>query len=198
MAEHTKKLRGLQDGLRARLKELREDRATSAEEKARLTREAQESFRENYRHERASVLEDLEVRRLTAFRIAHPAERPEKDAQDALLKEQQRTRVHRELTAQWAGRNGGPTLQEYEGALASGDELRIEAMEVYGPGATSNDDMRSQFSRKVAESRSARMPDEQRRAFEEIEELEKTGFETEVALGFLDQTSRELTSPTAT
>jgi len=197
MASGAKELRDLQDGLRDRLRELRDDKTISAEERTRLSREAQERYREAYHRERAVLLEDLEARRIVAYKKAHPAEKPGADTQAEILREQRRERVHRELTATWAARNGGPTLEEYETALASGDELRIEALEVYGPGAITNDDMRSQFSRKVAESRASRMPDEQREAFEELEKIERTKYETQVALHQLDSTSRELTSTSA-
>ena len=195
MASSAKKLRDLQQGLRDRLRELREDKTISQEERARLTRQEQERYREAYRRERADLLEDLEARRIVADRKAHPAERPGEDTQAEILREQRRERIHRELTAQWAGRDGGPTLQEYEAALASGDELRIEALEVYGPGAITNDDMRTQFSRRVRESRRERMPEEQVQAFGELEQIDREKYETQVALGFLDSTSRELTSP---
>jgi len=197
MASSAKKLRDLQQGLRDRLRELREDKTISAEERARLVREEQERYREAYRREKTDLLEDLEARRIVAYKKAHPAEKPGADTQAEILREQRRERIHRELTAQWAGRNGGPTLEEYEAAIASGDELRIEALEVYGPGAITNDDMRAQYTRKVAESRSARMPEEQVRAFEELEELDREKFETNIALGFMDKTSRELTSTSA-
>lgn len=195
MPRRLKDLRDLQDALRERLRELREDKSISPEERIRLTRQEQERYREAYRQGRADLLEDLEVRRIVAYRKAHPAEQPGEDTQAEILREQRRERIHRELTGTWAGRgpDGGPTLQEYETALASGDELVIEAMEIYGPGAIGNEDMRSQFSRRVQESRAARMPDEQREAFEELAEIDREKYETQVALGFMDQTSRELT-----
>lgn len=197
MASNATKLRDLQQGLRDRLRELREDKTISAEERARLVREEQERYREAYHRERADLLEDLQVRRVVAYQKAHPTEKVGSDTQAEILREQRRERIHRELTATWAGRNGGPTLAEYEAALASGDELRIEALEIYGPHAIPNDDMRSQFSRKVQESRSARMPEEQVQAFAELEEIDREKFELQVALGFMDKTSRELTGPTA-
>lgn len=197
MAAQTKKLRDLQDGLRTRLRELRDDKSISAEERARRVRQEQERFREDYRRARADILEDLETRRIVAHRKAHPAEKPGSDTQAEILREQRRGRVHRELTSEWAARDGGPTLKEYEAALASGDELRVEALEVYGPGAIGNEDMRGQFSRRVRESRAARMPAEQVEGLEELAEIERAGYETQVALGFLDNTAREITAPSA-
>ena len=199
MATTLSMLRQLIDGLRTRIGDIKDDRTTSAEEKARLIREAKENFRENYDRERRNVMEGLETRRVAAFRIAHPAEQapPGEDTQAEILREQRRERVHRELTAEWAGRGSGPTVQEYEAALTGGDELRVEAMEIYGPAAISNEDSRRLFAGKVKEMRAARMPEERRRAFEELEELERTRYEVEVALAFLDKTSRELTSTSA-
>jgi len=194
LSEYTKKLRELTEGVREELRGLREDRSLSAEAKATRVREAQERYREAYARERAAALELLEMRRQTAFRTAHPVDKPGGDVQAEILKEQRRERVHRELTALWAGRGGGPTLEEYEAALASGDELRVEAMEVYGSAAIANEDMRALFSRRVEESRAERMAPEQRAALEELEHLERAKFELDVALNFMDQTSRELTS----
>lgn len=196
MATQLSMLRQLIDGLRTRIRDIKDDRAASAEEKARLVREAKEAFRVNYDRERRNVMEELEAHRVTAFRTAHPSEQapPGEDVQAEILREQRRERVHRELTAEWAGRGSGPTVQEYEAALASGDELRVEAMEIYGPAAIAGEDSRRLFAARVKEMREARMPEEQRRAFEELVELERTRYEVEIALGFMDKTSRELTS----
>ena len=191
----SKYLAGVNDLLAAadaRILSIRRDPEISREAKIREISRQQQDFREKYAGARKGA-EDYRTREaLQASRRAYPAEKISGDNQAQIAREMRRARIRDDLEATWKGRNGGPTLEEYRAAVASGDELAIEVLEVYGPVAIGNEDMKSQYVRAVEGNRSSRMSDDQRAALRELEALKKAEMELRVALSFKDDAARRI------
>lgn len=180
-----------------RIKKVQGDPDLSREAKARKITELQQDFREEYARTRQDAEANLEVDRKMTLRRANPTEEVDSDNQTQIAKELRRARIRDDLRATWEARRGGPSIQDLESAIVSGDDLLVEVLETYGPNHIANEDVRRQFSRRVEENRRARMTDDQKAAQEELESLEKARLELGVALHFKDNEATRLSDTPA-
>lgn len=197
LSKYTGKINELLRQAEERIRQFRVDPDLNEDAKAREIAGVQQNLRQQYPVERADAESLVEMDRKMAFRRAYPVEGTEGDSQAQIARELRRARVRDDLQALWEGRGGGPTLEEYNNAIATGDELRIEVIETYGPRMIQNDGVRQQFVAAVQENQRARMTDDQRQALEELETLQKAKYELAVALNFKDGEYRRLVDASA-
>lgn len=179
--------RGILDGTDAEIRRIRSDRSLSEEQRAFYISELQTKGRDEYAAARKKADDKLDSQRQDATSRRYPVETGGDVATELRL-----SRIREELRAQWEARDSGPSLQEYERAVQTGDDLRAQVIERFGPGHVSNSDMRHQLTRRVEEVEAARMTDDQRAADAELARLDQVELNHRMAQEQQDRSAREM------
>lgn len=180
--------RGILDSVDAEIRGIRNDRSLSEEQRAFYIRELQEKGRDQYAANRKKADDKLEATRRDATRRRYPVE----DFGGDVGTELKLSRIREELLSQWRARGDGPTLAEYERALATGDDLRARVMQTSGPEHINNTDMRLQFQRRISQVEEGSMTDDQRAADAELKGLDQVELNHRYAQGMQDTRAREI------
>lgn len=162
--------------------------------KAERIKELTQKFEDSYIKEKREVEATLERTERQLYKKAHAREEGTGDVQADLLREMRQQRVERDLLDVWEQRGDGPTLEEYELAVLRGDEDELAAYERLGPRRIKDAWQRQAFAERAEEGRQERMPQEKRRAIEELKEFEEERGKLGYALAVRDNTAKVMSS----